>query len=209
MTWTAALVTAAVLCGAGALTALLHPLVLLCMAKTDAARRAEARQYARCSAFIIVCVIAWAANLSFAGHALNLAANIGMMACAGLLVLFTFDMRPKLAGISLGLLAAGAWLFGLLLCLASALFDGNSPATVRLDDGLVCRETVYGFVTSDSGEIMDIYRRYLFIDHRIYQQVHSDVTPNPPVQAPAGLRDATARCQAAVNAQRRAAVQGG
>jgi hypothetical protein len=208
VSWPAALVVLALLCGAGALTALLQPWVLLCLARTDAVRRFEARREARCSGFIIFCALAWMANLSFAGHALNVIAIVVVVICAGSLAMFAFGLRPTVVGLSVGLMATGAFLLGLLFCLEEVLVHGNSPATAQLDDGLVCRETVYGFVTSDSGELMEIYRRYLFIDHRIYHRIHSDIDPDNAAPPPAGIADTLARCQAAVNAQRSAAAHG-
>jgi hypothetical protein len=103
----------------------------------------------------------------------------------------------------LSLLASGAWLTCVLLGLVVLI--EQSPATVQLNDGLICHETVYGFVTTDSGEIMDIYRRYLFIDHRLLSQVHSDPEPETNVPPPPAFAATLARCQLLVNAKRQAA----
>lgn len=191
-------------CAGGALAALLHPLVLLALRRGDAAARTRLRHQARFSGFILCCALARALDLSFAGHVLNLAAVAGVMVCAAFLVVFAFRMAPRTVGVAVGLLAGSAWLGGLIFCLMMGVFGGNSAATVQLDDGLVCRETVYGFVTSDSGEIMDIYRRYLFVDHRLLSQRHSDVEPEDDKPPPAAMADTLARCRMRVNAQRAA-----
>jgi hypothetical protein len=191
-------------CAVAALTALLHPLVLLTLRRTDAAVGIKMRQWARFSAFILFCALARALDLSVAGHIVNVAAIVGIMVCAGFLVAFAFTIRPIFVGNTIGLLAGVAWLVGLLFCVMSALLDGNSPVTVQLDSGLICRETVYGFAAGDSGEIMDIYRRYLFIDHRLLSQMDSDVEPEQNTPPPPALADTLARCRARVNAARSA-----
>jgi hypothetical protein len=192
-------------CAIAALTALLHPIVLSTLRRTDAAVRSKMRHRARFSAFILFCALARALNLSIAGHILNVAAIVGIMVCAGFLIAFAFTIRPVFVGSTVGLLAGVAWLAGLLICVMSAVFD-DSPVTVQLDDGLICRETVYGFAAGDAGEIMDIYRRYLFIDHRLLSQMDSDAEPEQNTPPPPAFSDTLARCRARVNAARGAAA---
>lgn len=185
-------------CAIAALVALLHPVVMAVLHHADAPVRSKMRHRARFSVFILVCALARALDLSIAGHILNVAANVGVMVCAGLLVAFAFGIGPVFVGAAISLLAGGAWLIGLVFCLLSAISDGNSPVTVQLDDGLICRETVYGFVAGDSGEVMDIYRRYLFIDYRLLSQMDSDVEPEQNRPPPPALAGTLSRCRARV-----------
>jgi hypothetical protein len=161
------------LCGTGAVLALLSPWLVMRRAAGDMALRGLARYHLFVSGFVIAA-----------------------------LVLFSFRIKPTWLGVATGILSACGWWLGCLWIVLTAAFDGNSPASVELGDGLVCRETVYGFVASDSGQELDIFRRYLFIDHRLYHERRSDVYPGDPVPPPAGLRDAVARCDARLNQRR-------
>lgn len=190
----------------GALFALVHPLVLWYLQRADAAARTALRHRIACSAFILLAALAWAFDLSFAGHALNLVAAVAVLLCAGFLIVSAFGLRPRLVGVTAGLLASGAWIAGLLFLFLSAALMDQSPATVQLDDGLICRETMYGLAAGDSGDTMAIYRRYLFIDHRLLSQVRSDTAPENTTPPPPAFTDTLARCRARVNAARSAAA---
>jgi hypothetical protein len=137
-----------------------------------------------------------ALDISFAAPFFNFLTVLAALGAAGVLVLLLFGMRPSWLGIPLGVLGTGAWLMACLWIVMLAAFDGNSPLEVALGDGLLCRRTVYGAAVSDSGQDLAIYRRMLFIDHRLYVERHSDVYPNGPHAAPAELRGAVARCRA-------------
>jgi hypothetical protein len=196
------------LCAAGALIALSFPFILLCLSQVDARRRAMARRHAVFSAFTIACAIAWMLHLSFAGHALNVAAVVAVVICSGALALSAFNFRPARLALPVGLLAAFTWLVN-LAGVTLVFLDHGPTVTAQLGNGVHCRETDYGYFGGDPpGRIMDIYRRYLFIDHRIYRQFNSAIGPLEVLPAPVGLPDAPARCLALVDAARRAAAHG-
>jgi hypothetical protein len=54
---------------------------------------------------------------------------------------------------------------------------------------------MYGFVGSDSGQELAIYRRILFVDRRLYYDRRSDVYPTDWPPAPPGLQNAVSRCR--------------
>jgi len=182
----------------GILAALLLPLVRLRAAKLDAANAVTARRHLCLSGLVVAIAAAAASGFSLAGHAANVMAIALALIAAGVQVLYSIDSRPRILGAVIGLVAGVAWLLALLFCAMSLAF-GNSPVTVALGDGLYCSETVYGFVTGDSGEETDLYQRYLVIDHKVYHQVHSDIYPNEPQPERARFATALARCQAGVN----------
>jgi len=142
------------------------------------------------------------AGLSFSVHLLNLAATVCALFSVGLLALPAFDIRPKFVGIVVGCCAFFLWLLLTLGLGAIALFEGNAALIVALGDGQYCEESVYGFVTGDSGEELTIYQRYLFIDHQVYRQIHSEIYPNAAPPNTARWRDAAARCQTKINETR-------
>ncbi|HEX8788437.1 MAG TPA: hypothetical protein VF793_19785 [Telluria sp.] len=196
------------LCAAGALIALAFPFLLLCLRQVDADRRDRARRHAVFSSFTIACAIAYLLDLSFAGHALNIIAVAAVVICAGALTLSAFSIRPTYLALPVGLLAACAWLIN-LAGVSLAFLDRGPVATAQLGSGLHCRETEYGyFLSNPPGWIMDIHRRYLFVDHRIYRQFNPAAGPVEVVAAPEGLPDAPARCHALIDAQRSAATHG-
>ena len=160
------------------------------------------RPYLGLSCYVCITALAAVSGLSFAAHTVNVAALIAAYGSAGALVLLLFRIRPRFAGIAAGCLGLGCWLLVSLLSVGLGIMSGNSPATVALDDKLICRETVYGFVTSDSGEELDIYRRYLFIDYRLYHQIHSDVDPTVTTPVPAKLSPLVDQCQVKINKTR-------
>jgi hypothetical protein len=141
-------------------------------------------------------------GFSFSVHLLNILATFTALIFIGALALLAFRIKAKFVAISVGSVAVFAWLLLALGMGAVMLLDGNSAVTVALEDGQYCEETVYGFVTGDSGEELAIYRRYLFIDQRIYHGVHSDVYPNDVTRVSTSLASLLARCQAKINKKR-------
>lgn len=141
--------------------------------------------------------IAHALDLSFAAPFLNFLIVLFALCACSALVLALFGLGPRWLGIPLGLLGAGGWLMACLWIVLTAAFDGNSPKDAALGDGLLCRRTMYGFVGSDSGRELAIYRRFLFIDHRIHDERRSDVYPGDAPSVPAGLQHAVTRCRQA------------
>jgi len=149
--------------------------------------------------FIFVIVLSAALGFSFAAHVLNVVVAIAALMLIGLLALLLFRIRPKFVAVPIGSLAIFFW-FLLALGLGGVrLFEGNSAVMVALDDGYYCQESVYGFVTSDSGEELEVYKRYLFVDYRLYHKIHSDVYPNGETPVPKDLADTVAHCQEKVN----------
>lgn len=182
----------------GIVAALLSPLAQLRTGKLDAAGAMTARRHLCLSGLVVAIAVAAVSGFSFAGHAANIMAIALALIAAGVLVLYSFGTLPGIVGIATGLVAGAAWLLALLFCAMSLAF-GNSPVTVALGDGLYCSETVYGFVTGDSGEETDLYQRYLIIDHTVYHQIHSDIYPNEPQPERARFASELARCQAGIN----------
>lgn len=181
----------------GTLAALVLPLVRLRAARLDAASAGTARRHLCLSGLVAIVAAAAASGFSFAGHAGNVAAIAVALIAGGVLVLYSFGSVPQILGVATGLVAGIAWLLALFGC-AMGLAFSNSPVTVALGDGLYCSETVYGFVTGDSGEETDLYQRYLVIDHKVYHQVHSDIYPNESQPERARFAAALASCQAGI-----------
>lgn len=156
------------------------------------------RQYWGLGCYICLTALSAVLGLSFAAHVLNIAAVIGACLALGALTLLLFSIKPGFAGVVAGCLGVICWLV-LMLCIGGlTFFSGSSPVTVTLDDKLVCRETAYGFVTSDSGEELEIYKRYLLLDYRVYHQFHSDIDPDAQTPVPAKLANMVAVCQAKI-----------
>lgn len=190
----------------GILAALLSPCLQLRAARLDAARAVTARRHLCLSGVVAAVAAAAASGFSIAGHTGNVMAIAAALIAGGVLVLYAFGSRPRILGVATGIVAGIAWLLMLLFCGMSLIVD-NSPVTVALGDGLYCGETAYGFVTGDSGEEVNLYQRYLFIDHTVYHQLHSDIYPNEA--PPARLAATLARCQAGFNLARAAGAHPG
>lgn len=146
--------------------------------------------------FIALVAIAHTLDLSFAAPFFNFLIVLFALCAGGALVLALFGVGPRWVGVPLGLLGVGGLLMACLWIVVTAAFDGNSPADAELGDGLLCRRTMYGFVTSDSGQELVLYRRFLFIDHRIHYERRSDIYPAEPAPVPASMRTAVERCRA-------------
>lgn len=157
--------------------------------------RLPARRHLIPGAFVAAVAGAYALDLSFAAPFFNFLIVVFAMCAAGALVLALFGIGPRWLGVPLGLIGVGAWLAACLWILVLASFDGNDPADLALGDGLVCRRTMYGFVGSDSGHELAIYRRIGFVDQRLYYDRRSEIYPNSPPPVPAGLRSAVSRCR--------------
>lgn len=163
------------------------------------------RRYLGLAGYVSITVLAAALGLSFAAHVINVVAVIGAFFAAAALALLLFRIRPRFAGIAAGCIGLACWLLVSICFAGLTLLGGNSAVAITLDDNLICRETVYGFVTSDSGEELDIYQRYLFIDHRLYHQIHSDVDPTFATPVPANLGSLVERCQVKIDKARKTA----
>jgi hypothetical protein len=137
-----------------------------------------------------------ALNISFAAPFLNFLIVLFALCAGGALVLALFGVGPRWVGVPLGLLGIGGLLMACLWIVLTATLDGNDAADLALGDGLLCRRTVYGFVGSDSGHELAIYRRILFVDRRLYYDRRSEIYQNPSPPVPAGLQKAVTRCRA-------------
>lgn len=144
--------------------------------------------------FVALVAIAHALDLSFAAPFFNFLIVLFALCGGGALVLALFGVKPHWVGIPLGLLGIGGLLMVCLWIVVTAVFDGNSPADAELGDGLLCRQTAYGFVTSDSGVDLAIYRRFLLVDRKLYGERRSAIYPNGTPAIPAGLQSAIMRC---------------
>jgi len=138
---------------------------------------------------------AYALDLSFAAPFFNFLIVLFALCAGGALVLALFGIGPRWAGVTLGLLGVGGWLLACLWIVVTASFDGNDAIDLALGDGLLCRRTMYGFVASDSGHELAIYRRTLFVDRKLYYDRRSEIYSNDPPPVPAELRHAVSRCR--------------
>ena len=143
-----------------------------------------------------------AVGISFSAHALNLLAILAALASSGTLVLLLLRLRQKWIGLPAGCLGTLCWVLVVAYHLGAVLFDGHSEVMVMLDNGIVCQETVYGFVTSDSGEELEIFRRFYLVDYRMHHQIHSDVYPNASQTVTPEIGDLILRCQHEINLRR-------
>jgi len=144
--------------------------------------------------FVALVAIAHALDLSFAAPFFNFLIVLFALCGGGALVLALFGLGPRWVGVPLGLLGVCGLLMACLWIVVTAVFDGNSPADAELGDGLLCRQTAYGFVTSDSGVDLAIYRRFLLVDRKLYGERRSAIYPNGTPAIPAGLQSAVTRC---------------
>jgi hypothetical protein len=159
--------------------------------------RLPARRERILGGFIAVVAIAHALDFSFAAPFFNFLIVLFALCAGGALVLALFGVKPRWLGIPLGLLGIGGLLMACLWIVVTAAFDGNSPVDAELGDGLLCRRTMYGFVASDSGQELALYRRFFLIDHRIHYERRSDIYPSAPTSVPADLQNAVTRCRQA------------
>ncbi|MGB9107672.1 MAG: hypothetical protein WCC39_03200 [Telluria sp.] len=136
-----------------------------------------------------------ALHISFVAPFFNFLAVLIALCGAGALVLALFGIGPRWFGIPLGLLGLGGWLMACLWVIVTAAFDANAPVDVALGDELLCRRTTYGFVASDSGHELAIYRRMLFVERRLYYERVSDIYPSEPPSVPTELRGTVNRCR--------------
>lgn len=190
-----------------ALATLISPYLQMRAGQDAVVVTGTARRYLFLSGWVLAVAATWASGLSFAWHAVNFVAVSAALIAFGALALFSFHIRPKFVAVPVGIISCCTSLLMLLYAGATTIFSGNTPATVALGDSQYCRETVYGFVTSDSGEELEIFQRYLFIDRSIFLQIHSDAYPNEPPHASADLAEVLTRCQLQINKERAIAGQ--
>ncbi len=150
--------------------------VLMTRPRYSPAHVASARRMLRSSAFVVAVSMCHIADVSFASHAVNVIVE-GAALLFGLgLVAFLFVLRPRLFGIVAGLYALAAWLLLTLFLSFGALIDGARE--VRMQDGIICRAESYGFLISESGFDVRLFRRFLFVDYRIAAHLYSDISPD-------------------------------
>lgn len=150
------------------------------------------------SAVLAAVTAAGMLDVSLAWHPANLALCAIALFCAVRLALLAWRLPPKLLGLPLGaagLLASAVYGVGLPL---SVLLEGK-VIEVAVAEGRVCRWSVYGFVTGDSGDRLDIYRRYGIVDIQLGTVVRSDPAPETNVPPPAALRQAVSQCDTKLN----------
>ena len=163
----------------GCLAAAASPgIVLLSRARYAPAHVAGARRMLLVSALVATVFVCHVAGVSFAFRAPNVIVEVFAMLLVLGLVVFSFILRPRAVGILTGLYALVAWLLLVLFTALGALFEGGSGREVTMKDGSVCRITAYGFVASDSGVDIGIFRRYLFVDIRIASHRYSAIYPD-------------------------------
>jgi hypothetical protein len=154
------------------------------------------------AAVMTVIVLASLLELSFAFRWLNLALCGLALLCAARLAVFCLQAKQRLPWLPTGVLGV----LGLLGVLAYAL--GGSLAVayegrvieVAAAEGRVCRWSMYGFVTGDSGNVLDVYRRYGVVDVPLGRIVRSDVSPETNVAPPAALQHTVGECDRKVDA---------
>lgn len=182
-------------CAIAALVALLRPFFLLLLtAAVDHAQHAATRRQALFSGFIIACALCWLWGISLAGHAANSAAIVVALLCMGMLTLAMYRVKPLLP---VAILSTLAWLIALLAVVLLLLTDYRRAAP--LGDGLYCSETAINSM-NESSELLEIFRRHLFIDHRLYMFTYED--PREDLPPMLGQPDVPARCLALLHPDR-------
>lgn len=193
------------LLGLGVAIALLTPFVAL-RAADPMRRRAARRHLAYVGAIVIVCA-APQIGITFAPHTLNVAAVLAALLAGAALALFAVKVAPRPIDILAGLLGTAAWLAALLVAGLIEAFVGNSPMTVSLGDGVVCRESLHGALPGASGTAFEFDRRYGLIDRRLYVYDEEDDRPDMTEPAEARWQQPLARCQALIDAARSGAAK--
>ena len=183
--------------GASALTAVARPWLVLRATVSGTTGRVRARQLAWCSSLLVMLVIAAAIGLTFSAQLANVIAVMVGLACAGALSLYAFGLHPRWWRIVVGLSCILSWLMSVVFWVMVLVFDGHSPATVQLDDGVNCRASLYGFVGS-SGQSLELFRRYVFIDYKIVSVHQPDLVPDEALEIPAAFRQQISACRAAI-----------
>lgn len=152
---------------------------------------------------LVLVVLASLLEWSLAFHGLNLALCGAALLCALKLALFCVRAQPRwlwLPTSVLGLFGVGIYTLGGAVSVA---FEGRA-IEVAAAEGRVCRWSMYGFVTGDSGNVLEVYRRHGVIDVPLARVVRSDVSPEDNVPPPAGLQATVDECDRKVNAVLRA-----
>ncbi|QJE02217.1 hypothetical protein HH212_21150 [Massilia forsythiae] len=192
-----------VLLAAGALVALCAPWLLMRQREPGGAAWRAARAHLGASMLVAAAVLCAWQGWSLADRMANLGALWLAWIASGFVALLPFSLRPRLLGAGAGILCACVWLLASLWLVLTLLFDGNSTAEADLGDGLHCRQSMYGFVTGDSGTDVALFRRYAFIDHDVLKLRQSDVYPESVQPAPAAWHGALQRCHRLIDQQRR------
>lgn len=193
------------LLGLGVAMSLLAP--ALALLAPDPGRRRAARRHLAYAGFVVLVCAAPQIGITFAPHALNVAAVLAALLAGAALALFAVTAAPGPIDILAGLLCTAAWLAALLGTGLIALVRDHSPVTVSLGDGIVCRESVYGMAATASGMEYDFDRRYGFIDRRLYRYEASDDRSENMEPAEARWQQPLARCQALASAARTGAAE--
>ncbi len=162
------------------------------------------KHYLLLSGIVVAVAVSAAFGLSFSNHAYNVLATILAVICGGAIAALSFQLRPSLLGVTVGVLSTLGWLLVLAVFALGLMFDGNSTATAELENGSHCRETAYGFVTGDSGTKLEVFRRYFFIDRQIGQQVNSDIYPEETRENSEDVADSINRCKISIKKMRSA-----
>ena len=61
-----------------------------------------------------------------------------------------------------------------------------------------CKRSFYGFAFTDGGEILEVFKRYLIVDKRLFKQEHSDNYPEEDIPVPAIWIETMRHCQDAL-----------
>lgn len=144
-------------------------------------------------------VLASLLELSLAFHWLNLALCGIALLCAASLAVFCQQTKQRLPWLLIGWLG---WLGVLAYAVGGALSVALEDRVIEVaaTDGRVCHWSMYGFVTSDSGNVLEVYRRYGVVDVQLARIVRSDVSPEGNVPPPAALQDTVGECDKQVDA---------
>jgi hypothetical protein len=187
---------AAIWLGASALIAVARPWLVLRGNGCGAARPVPVR-LAWCSGLLVMLVLAASSGLTFSSQLANVIAVMTGLAGAGVLSLHAFGLQPRWFGIAVGLSCILGWLLGLVFWMMMLFFDGLSPVTVQLDDGVHCRASLYGFVGS-SGQSLELFRHYALIDYKLVSVHQPDFMPDEALEMPNAFRRQISACMAAI-----------
>lgn len=185
--------------GLNFLVAVLSPGLILCFKKKYALELVHsAKWHIYLSIFVLLVTILKIYGISLTHQSINFIVLVITFFCVLFLIFFSFDLKPKLLGRFVGLISVFDGFIWTIFLMFGQVFEGNSPQTVDIGNSMHCRQSVYGFVTSDSGTEIEVFKRYYFIDKLLVSRSFSDVYPENNIK-PDSWNDTLTRCSDAFN----------
>lgn len=127
--------------------------------------------------FVLLVILVNIFGISLANQNANIAIVVFALASSGLLSLLSFKLKPKFLGIVTGLVSVLSGFLLMFYLLIGLVTEDISPETVQIDNETYCQQAFYGFVGTDSGTTLKIFKRHLFVDKLLINKRNSDITP--------------------------------